>query len=63
MKNQESTVVFNQKAASEEFYATVDLQDSELQQKLADWQDFYDELRLHSSLKGKHLGEMVRFNN
>ncbi len=43
----------SQRTDLEEFYATVDLQDSELQQKLADWQDYYNEFRPHGSLNGK----------
>lgn len=37
----------------EEFYPTIDLQDSELSRKLRDWQDYYNEFRPHGSLNGK----------
>lgn len=41
----------SQRTDLEEFYPTVDLQDSELTQKLRDWQDYYNEFRPHGSLR------------
>lgn len=43
----------SQRTDLEEFYPTVSLQDSELHQKLADWQDYYNEFRPHGSLDSK----------
>ncbi len=43
----------SQRTDLEEFYPTVDLQDSELRQKLRDWQDYYNEFRPHGSLDSK----------
>lgn len=43
----------SQRTDLEEFYSTIDLQDSELSQKLQDWQDYYNEFRPHGSLNGE----------
>ncbi len=43
----------SQRTDLEEFYPTVDLKDSNLRQKLADWQDYYNEFRPHGSLNSK----------
>ena len=43
----------SQRTDLEEFYSTVDLQDTKLQQKLRDWQDYYNEFRPHGSLGSK----------
>ena len=43
----------SQRTDLEEFYPTVDLQDSELHQKLRDWQDYYNEYRPHGSLNSR----------
>ncbi|MDQ4119991.1 MAG: IS481 family transposase [Acidobacteriota bacterium] len=43
----------SQRTDLEEFYPTVDLKDPDLRQKLADWQDYYNEFRPHGSLGGK----------
>jgi hypothetical protein len=43
----------SQRTDLEEFYPTVDLKDPTLPQKLADWQDYYNEFRPHGSLNSK----------
>lgn len=43
----------SQRIDLEEFYPNVDLQDSELRQKLRDWQNYYNEFRPHDYLKSK----------
>lgn len=43
----------SQRTDLEEFYPTVDLKDSELPEKLRDWQDYYNEFRPHGSLDSK----------
>jgi transposase InsO family protein len=47
----------SQRTDLEEFYPTVDLQNSELHQQLRDWQDYYNEFRPHGSLNSKTLWE------
>lgn len=42
-----------QRTDLEEFYLTVNVQDPNLHEKLADWQDYYNEFRPHGSLNGK----------
>lgn len=43
----------SQRTDLEEFYSTVDLKAPNLHEKLADWQDYYNEFRPHGSLNGK----------
>lgn len=43
----------SQRTALAEFYATADVQDPHLSEKLAEWQDYYNEFRPHGSLGGK----------
>lgn len=43
----------SQRTDLEEFYPTVDLADSDLKQKLDDWQCYYNEFRIHGSLNGR----------
>ncbi len=43
----------SQKTDWEEFYSTVDLDRSDLEQKLEEWQDYYNQDRPHGSLRGK----------
>lgn len=43
----------SQRIDLEDFYAAVDLQDSEIRRKLRDWQDYYNEFRPHGSLGSK----------
>lgn len=43
----------SQRTDLEEFYPTVDVQAPNLHEKLADWQDYYNEFRTHGSLNGK----------
>jgi hypothetical protein len=46
-------VARSQRTDLEEFYPTIDLKDPNLHQKLADWQDYYNEFRPHDSLGNK----------
>ncbi|MHA3081858.1 integrase core domain-containing protein [Acinetobacter sp. ANC 5383] len=53
-----------------EFYATVDINSEDIQDKLAEWQHYYNWMRRHSALKGKtpmeryfELGEETPFSN
>ncbi|OJV92939.1 MAG: hypothetical protein BGO39_03205 [Chloroflexi bacterium 54-19] len=41
----------SQKTDLEEFWARVDLKDPKLQEKLVEWQDYYNHYRVHGSLK------------
>jgi len=43
----------SQKTDKSEFYATVDINSDNLQEKLAEWQHYYNWMRPHSALKGK----------
>lgn len=43
----------SQRTDLEEFYPTVDLKDSQMNEKLQEWQDYYNEDRLHGSLNGR----------
>lgn len=43
----------SQKTDLHEFYATVDLTDSELEDRLAEWQHYYNWQRVHGSLAGR----------
>ncbi len=45
----------SQRTDLEEFYATVDLKDPLLSDKLDDWQWYYNEFRPHGSLNDKTL--------
>ena len=43
----------SQKTDKSEFYATVDIDSEDIQDKLAEWQHYYNWMRPHSALKGK----------
>lgn len=43
----------SQKTDKSEFYATVDINSEDIQDKLAEWQHYYNWMRPHSALKGK----------
>lgn len=43
----------SQKTDKSEFYATIDINSEDLQDKLAEWQHYYNWMRPHSALKGK----------
>jgi transposase InsO family protein len=43
----------SQKTDWEEFYSTVDLASTDLENKLEEWQDYYNQERPHGSLKGR----------
>jgi hypothetical protein len=42
----------SQKTDKSEFYATVDINSEDIQDKLAEWQHYYNWMRPHSALKG-----------
>ena len=43
----------SQKTDKSEFYATVDINSEDIQDKLAEWQHYYNWMRPHSALKAE----------
>jgi transposase InsO family protein len=48
----------SQRTDLEEFYSTADLKTSDLQDRLRDWQDHYNQSRVHGSLEGRTPWQM-----